>query len=345
MDNKSQTFKEAMLYEKLDNKDVRCLLCNFNCLIHPNKTGSCLVRKNIDGKLYTLNYNQICAAAIDPVEKKPLFHFMPATDTFSIACPGCNFKCVFCQNWQISQIDKQTLDSDKGSYTPEQIVNAAIANNCKSISYTYTEPTVFLELAFETAKLAKQQGLKNIFVSNGYMSQNCIDLCKDWLDAINIDLKAFNDDYYKKLCRASVEPVLKNIEHIANNTNIWLEITTLVVPGQNDSSDEIKKIADFIVEKAGENTPWHISRFYPNYKLADALPTAKETLETAFEIGKQAGINYIYVGNLPGCWGEDTVCPSCGEILIQRRGYNILKNKIKNSRCCKCQTAVAGIFD
>jgi pyruvate formate lyase activating enzyme len=345
MDNKSQKLKEAMLYERLDNKDVRCLLCNFNCLIHPNKTGRCLVRENIDGKLYSLNYNHICAAAIDPVEKKPLFHFMPATDTFSIACPGCNFKCVFCQNWHISQINKQTLGSDKGSYPPEQIVNAAVENGCKSISYTYTEPTVFFELAFDTAKLAKQNGLKNIFVSNGYMSKKCIDLAKDWLDAINIDLKAFSDDYYGKLCKASLEPVLENIEYIAANTDIWLEITTLIVPGQNDSYDEIKKTAEFIAAKAGVDTPWHISRFYPNYKLTETLPTPRETLERAFEIAKHAGLNFVYVGNMPGIGGEDTVCPKCGEILVQRKGYNVFKNKIKNSRCSNCQTVIAGIFD
>ncbi|MFA5424193.1 MAG: AmmeMemoRadiSam system radical SAM enzyme [Phycisphaerae bacterium] len=334
--------KQAVLWQPEQNKKVRCNLCNFRCLIDDGKLGHCCVRKNIDGVLYSLNYNKVCAANPDPIEKKPFFHFQPGSHSFSIACVGCNFRCSFCQNWQISQAALESGQIEGASVSPQQIVTAALRDNCKSIAYTYTEPTIFMELCAETGKLAKQNGLKNVFVSNSYMTIEAIDFAKDWLDAINIDLKSFSDNYYRDLCKARLGPVLDSIRYIANQTNIWLEITTLIVPGQNDSPDELKQIADFIVNQAGPNVPWHISRFIPQYKLEDSYPTPISTIESAERIGKQAGLQYVYPGNIPGSKSESTFCHNCGKLLISRRGYYVTENKIENSACPSCNTPIPG---
>jgi pyruvate formate lyase activating enzyme len=339
-----EALKPAVLWNRADDNKVQCYLCNWHCLISDGKLGHCRMRKNVGGQLYSLNYDKVCAANPDPIEKKPLFHFQPGSRSFSIAAPGCNFRCEFCQNWQISQMALETSRIDGEAIDPGQIVQAAIHAKCKSIAYTYTEPTIFMELCAECGRIAKNHGLANVFVSNGYMTIDAIDYASDWLDAINVDIKAFTEEYYKKLCKAKLEPVLQTIHHIAKNTNIWMELTTLIVPGENDSGDELKQLAEFIVKEAGSEVPWHISRFYPNYRFVAAEATPSDTLANAYEIGKAAGLQYVYMGNVSGAKEESTFCYHCGEMLIERIGYSIRSNKIKNSQCPKCNTTIAGHF-
>ncbi len=341
----SQQLKTAVLWEKsgTDNR-VRCNLCNWRCVIDAGRLGRCSVRKNIDGVLYSLTYDRVCSANPDPIEKKPLFHFQPGSSSFSIATMGCNFRCVFCQNWQISQAAIETGGIEGRSISPQQIVAAAVGSGCSSIAYTYTEPTIFMELCADCGRLAREKGLTNVFVSNGFMTTEAIDFAAEWLDGINVDLKAFSEKYYRELCKARLQPVLDTISYIAKQTNIWLEITTLIVPGQNDSDEELKRLAEFIVTQAGADVPWHISRFYPQYKYRDSGPTPVATLERAYEIGKQAGLHYVYLGNVPGSKAESTFCYNCGRLLIERTGYRVAANNIKDSACPDCGTKVAG-FD
>jgi pyruvate formate lyase activating enzyme len=338
----TETLKEAVLWEPVEAQKVQCRLCSFRCRIGVDKLGHCNVRKNIGGKLYSLNYHKVCATNVDPIEKKPMYHFQPGSRSFSIAAVGCNFRCEFCQNWQISQAALETGRIDGEAIAPEQIVAAAVRSGCKSIAYTYTEPTIFMELCDDCARPAKERGLANVFVSNGYMTREAIDFAADWLDGINVDLKAFTDDYYKKLCEARLAPVLDSIAYIAKETKIWIEVTTLLLPGQNDSEEEMKKLAGWLVREAGPEVPWHISRFYPQYKYTDSEPTPLESLQRAEEIGKAAGLRYVYLGNVPGTEGENTYCYQCRTKLIGRVGYRITANQIKDSKCPNCGTAIAG---
>jgi len=336
-------FKRAVLWE-LEGEEgkVRCKLCNRRCSIGEGKTGSCFVRKNIGGELYSLNYDKVCAANADPIEKKPLFHFQPGSRSFSVACVGCNFRCEFCQNWHISQAGIEEGRLEGQAISPEQIVTSAVRGRCRSIAYTYTEPTIFMELCGDCGRLAKEQGLANVFVSNGYETKEAIDFAKDWLDGINVDLKAFNEDYYKRLCKARLGPVLDTIRYIAKETDIWMEITTLIVPGENDSDDELKGLAEFIANEAGVDVPWHISRFHPQYKYLDSVPTPVEMLERAEAIGTAAGLRYVYLGNVPGSKSESTFCYSCGNMLIQRVGYQIAGNNVEDGKCAECGVEIAG---
>jgi len=329
------------LWESAEDSKVKCYLCNWRCVIGAGKVGRCGVRRNVDGVLYSLVYDKVCAANVDPIEKKPLFHFQPGTKSFSIATPGCNFRCIFCQNWQISQQASEGHIEGR-AYAPEDIVNTAVRTGCASIAYTYTEPTIFMELCADCGRLAKEKGIANVFVSNGFMTREAIDFAKEWLNGINIDLKSFREDYYKNLCKAKLAPALDTIRYIAKETGIWLELTTLIVPGENDSDDELKQIADFIVNDAGPNVPWHVSRFYPQYKMDDKGATPPATLEKALQIGKAAGLHYIYVGNLPGSEAESTFCHNCGHILIERTGYTIRANRITDSSCPDCNTKIPG---
>ena len=344
MDVETKNLKRAGLWEPATDKQVRCKLCSWRCTIAEGKLGRCGVRSNIDGTLYTLVYDKICSANADPIEKKPLFHFQPGSRSFSIATSGCNFQCIFCQNWQISQIAFKA-EIQGQAINPENIVQAAVKSGCKSIAYTYTEPTIFMELCADCGQRAKEKGLTNVFVSNGYETKEAIDFASSWLDGINIDLKSFSEDFYRRLCRAKLQPVLDTIKYIAKETDIWMEITTLIVPGENDSDKELKAIADFIVTEAGPDVPWHISRFCPAYQLDDEETTPIATLEKAESIGKEAGLKYIYLGNVPGAKSESTFCPQCGKMLIERSGYRIGQNKLVNSRCPDCGEEIAGVWD
>ncbi|MGA2915338.1 MAG: AmmeMemoRadiSam system radical SAM enzyme [Sedimentisphaerales bacterium] len=338
----AEKLKEAVLWQGLDDKKVHCNLCNWQCVINDDSLGHCRVRKNIGGKLYSLTYHKLCSANPDPIEKKPLFHFQPGSKSFSIATPGCNFQCVFCQNWHISQIVKDENKIEGQSLEPEKIVDFALKTDCKSMAYTYTEPTIFMELAADCGRIAKQKGLANVFVSNGYMTKEAIDFAADWLDGINVDLKSFSEDYYKELCKAKLKPVLETIDYIANRTKIWMEVTTLVVPGQNDSDEELKQIAEFLFNTGGADIPWHISRFYPQYEYTDTPPTPGATLQRAYDIAKAAGLHYVYIGNLRTIKGENTYCPKDKRLLIEREGFYVTKNDVKNGCCPSCNEKIAG---
>jgi len=333
--------REALLYEKLKNKKVRCNLCPHHCVIEEAKRGICGVKENKEGTLYSLVYGRAVASGVDPIEKKPFFHFFPGSYAFSIATVGCNFSCLFCQNADISQFPKEKKEIIGEFLPPEEIVSYAKRNKCKSISYTYTEPTIFFEYAYETAKIAHQQGIKNNFVTNGFISKEAIKLISPYLDAANVDLKSFGDDFYKKFCGARLQPVLDSLK-LMKELGIWVEVTTLIIPTLNDSAEELKSIAEFILG-LGQETPWHISRFYPHYKMADLPPTPVETLHKAREIGKKVGLNYVYSGNVPGDEGENTFCPHCGKKVISRYGFQTLKNYIKQGKCPYCGTKIAGV--
>ena len=334
--------KEAMFYKKLSDAKVRCDLCNHHCVIKDTDYGICGVRQNIGGKLFSLVYDRIVTTSIDPIEKKPLFQFYPGSGSFSIATVGCNFTCKHCQNYNISQLPREKKGSVPGNpIEPEKIVAEAMASKCKSISYTYTEPTIFFELAYETAILAQKKGMKNVFVSNGFMTPEALKEISPYLDGINIDLKAFTDGFYKDICGARLDPVLQNIR-LAKELGIWVEVTTLIIPTLNDSKDELKKIADFI-KSVGEDIPWHISQFYPTYKLDQLYRTPVETLHMARETGLRAGLHYVYEGNVPGKGDENTYCYSCGAQLIERMGFSIIKNIIEDGKCPTCNSPVAGV--
>jgi pyruvate formate lyase activating enzyme len=334
--------KEALLYERLDNKLVHCYLCAHHCRIADEKFGICGVRQNIGGILYTNTYGKLAAANIDPVEKKPLYHFLPGSSSFSVATIGCNFRCGFCQNWQISQANfRDKENSQEKEFTPEEIVRAALKNKCKSVSYTYTEPTIFFEYALETAKIAQAKGLANIFVTNGYMTRECLEIIHPYLDAANVDLKFFNNDSYKRVCAAKLQPVLDSIK-LMRELGIWVEVTTLIVPGENDTDKELTGISEFIAG-VDKSIPWHISRFHPDYKFTDHEATPIETLKKAERLGRKAGLTYIYVGNVSG-FGSDTYCPSCKELLIGREGFSILSNNISQGKCSNCHAQIPGIF-
>ena len=336
--------QKAVLWDPLDDHRVRCQLCNFHCRIDPGQKGHCQVRQNLDGTLYSLNYHALCSAAIDPIEKKPLFHFLPGHRSFSLAAPGCNFRCDFCQNWQISQLPRLNHHLTGRSETPQAIVNAALDHNCQSIAYTYTEPTVFMELCDDVGRLARQKGLANVFVSNGYLSTDAIDLAAHFLDAINVDLKAFSERFYQQRCQARLAPVLDTLRYIAHHTNIWLEVTTLIVPGQNDSTAQLKQIAQFIANDLGPHVPWHVSRFHPSYEMLDNDPTPPETMTLACDLAKDAGLHYVYVGNFPALARENTRCHHCNQTLISRTGFHIDNNLLQNNTCPQCQTPLAGVF-
>ena len=333
--------KEAMLYEKIEGKKVVCNLCSHYCKIKESDFGLCNVRQNIDDALYTLVYGELIATHVDPIEKKPLYHFLPGSKSFSIATPGCNFKCSFCQNWQISQVKKNELkESTKNYIEPEEIVKRAQNYDCKSISYTYTEPTIFFEYAFDTAKLAKEKSLKNNFVTNGYMSKKALEKISPYLDAANVDLKSFRKEFYNKICKAKLQPVLDTIKEM-KKLGIWVEVTTLVVPDQNDSEKELNDIADFILD-VGTEIPWHISRFHPDYRYNDSGPTPIKTLEKAYEIGKNHGLKYVYLGNVSV--DTTTVCSNCGKKIIDRNYFGIKQNNIVDGKCKYCNEKVEGVW-
>ena len=335
--------KEAYLYEKATDGRVKCILCSHGCTISPGKRGICKVRENRNGVLYTLVYDRLISANNDPIEKKPLFHFLPGSFSYSISTVGCNFQCKHCQNWQISQYPRFNQGKIIGDeINPEAIVNNALMHGARSISYTYVEPTIFYELAKDTGLRAKKSGLRNVFVSNGYMSQETCRDCVSFLHAINIDLKAFTDKFYKEICKARLQPVLDCITSLFK-AGIWIEITTLIIPGLNDSREELRDIASFIYQLSPD-IPWHVTAFHPTFELMDRPPTPVETLKMAREIGLEQGLRYVYQGNVPGSGGENTYCPQCGTLLLKRLGFQVLENRLDGNRCPECATSIAGIW-
>jgi len=331
-----------MLYEKIDGNAVRCNLCAHRCRIVPSKRGICGVRENRDGTLYSLVYGVIIAENVDPIEKKPLFHVHPGSNSFSIATVGCNFRCTFCQNHDISQMPRESGRVMGRDTTAEEIVQKAVATGSKSIAYTYTEPTIFFEFAYDVGMSARARNIKNIFVTNGFMTGEALDLISPCLDAANVDLKSFSDDFYKKYCGARLEPVLESVRKM-KDLGIWVEITTLIIPTLNDSDAELTRIAEFI-RSVGTETPWHISRFHPQYEMTTLPPTPLSTLHRAADIGRAAGLKYVYTGNVPGDASECTYCAQCGNLLIDRFGFHINSFNLEGGKCPKCGTPLDGII-
>lgn len=342
--------RKAMLYEGLRGGGVRCKLCAHRCSVPTRDRGFCRVRENRDGVLYSLVYGLVIAQAVDPIEKKPLFHFLPGSKSYSIATPGCNFRCSFCQNAEISQLPRFAQLETRETTTPERVVAAAQSQGCRSIAYTYTEPTVFFEFAYDTMQAAREAGLANVWVTNGYMTPECIDLLAPpdgsgrLLDAANVDLKAWDDAFYRHYARARLEPVLESMK-LLKRRGVWLEVTTLVIPGLNDGEPGLRGMARFIRDELGAETPWHLSRFHPTFELIDRPPTPAATLQHAREIALSEGLKHIYVGNLPGQGDEDTVCAACGHALVRREGYRILSRSLVNGRCPNCGAPAAGVWD
>lgn len=330
-----------MFYKKLEKRKVQCFLCAHDCLISEGKRGICGVRENREGTLYSLVYGKVIAMNVDPVEKKPLFHFYPASTSFSVSTVGCNFRCKHCQNYEIAQYPKMRDDIPGEHVTPEQIVDAAERSACKSISYTYTEPTIFMEFAYDCARLAHERGVKNVFVSNGFTGAEATRSMAPYLDANNIDLKG-DDEFYRKICGARLQPVLDTIK-LMKELGVWVEITTLIIPSYNDSEKVINGIIDFILS-VDPAIPWHVSQFYPTYQLVDQPRTPISTLRWARDLGMKRGIKYVYTGNVPGEGGESTYCPKCGSLLIERIGYRISQNKLKEGGCLTCGTKIEGIW-
>ena len=333
--------KEAYLYKRLDDLKLRCNLCSHRCVIPGQEKGKCGVRKNVEGKLYSLVYDKIISENVDPIEKKPLFHFLPGTMSLSIATMGCNFKCFFCQNWQISQMpcDHDRIEGEEIS--PEKIVKDALASRCESVSYTYTEPTVFFELAYDTACIANKSGLKNIFVTNGFMTPECIEMIGPYLDAANVDLKSFSDDFYKSRCGGRLKPVLENIKTMYES-KIWVEVTTLLIPGLNDNTEELDAISGYI-SGISRSIPWHVSAYYPQYK-SEIPGTRIDSIKRAINSGKKAGLKYVYGGNIAVAGYEDTECHNCGTQVIRRSGFNINSKYLQNGLCGNCSSKIDGIF-
>jgi len=335
--------KEAMFYESMTEKGLRCNLCYHRCKIKERKRGICGVRENRGGRLYSLVYGKIIAEHIDPIEKKPLFNFLPGSRAFSIGTVGCNFHCKHCQNSDISQYPHEHGGEMIGQdLTPDQIVTAAKAAGCETIAYTYTEPTIFYEFAYDTAMLARKEEIKNVFVSNGHISAEAARQIAPYLDAINVDLKAFTDKFYKEVCGARLNPVLETIR-LMKELDVWVELTTLIIPGLNDGEQELRDIARF-VKSVGQEIPWHVSRFYPAYKLLDRPSTPVATLRRAREIGMEEGLRYVYEGNVPGEGGENTHCYACGARLIERYGLTLTRNRLQDGKCPGCGAEIDGLF-
>lgn len=349
----------ATLYEPLDNQAVRCTACKLRCIVKPDKAGVCGVRQNRDGKLYLLVYGRASAAHTDPIEKKPLYHFLPGTQVFSIGTVGCNFGCSFCQNWSLSQVTRslrQQLRKEKKErdlewkvtefgydLPPERIVALCREQGVPSVAFTYNEPVIFFEYLYDTAVLAHRRGLRTVMVSNGYESEEALDALIPYLSAINVDLKSFRDDFYKKVCRARLKPVLDTIQEL-HRRGIWLEVTTLVIPGHNDSDEELHDIAVFIAG-IDPGIPWHISAFFPAFQMRNVPPTSPETMLRAYEIGREAGLQYCYLGNVRNSERSATYCPGCGAVLVRREGYHTeIAPAFRDGRCLHCNTKIPGIW-
>ncbi|MCX6582284.1 MAG: AmmeMemoRadiSam system radical SAM enzyme [Candidatus Aminicenantes bacterium] len=335
--------KKALLYETAGKDNVvRCLLCAHHCRLQEDRSGVCRVRKNINGALYSLNYDKVCATHLDPIEKKPLYHFLPASTSYSIAAMGCNFKCKFCQNYSLSVVETEArIFGEK--IPPEELVQAALNSGSQSISYTYSEPTVYFELMLETAKLAREKGLKNVMVTNGYMSSEALEMMSPYLDAANIDLKAFRESFYKEYCGATLAPVLETIKGMKAK-GIWVELTTLLIPGVNTDKREMGELISFILS-VDEMMPWHVSRFFPQHRLLDVLATPTGIIYEMLELGRDMGLKFVYAGNVADERFAHTRCPACNAILIERRGYFTRVKKLSGGQCGSCGHAIAGVWN
>jgi pyruvate formate lyase activating enzyme len=332
---------EALYYERLPKQKVRCSLCPRSCTVPKGGRGFCRVRENRDGKYYTIAYANPCAVHIDPIEKKPLYHFLPGTTALSIATAGCNFTCKNCQNWDISQA--QPDETYNYHLTPDAIAQLAQHYATPTIAYTYTEPTVFFEYMLATAKKARALGLRNIYHSNGYINPEPLRELAPYLDGANVDLKAMSDDFYTSITGGTLSPVLETLK-ILKATSVWLEITNLIIPTKNDSAAMLKDLCEWISKELGPDTPIHFSRFYPQYKIQNLPPTPVSTLKTAAAIAHAAGLLYIYIGNVPGVDEENTFCPHCGKKIIERTGYTISRVAIKGNNCSFCNTRISGVW-
>lgn len=335
--------KEGILYEKLDDQYVRCRLCAHRCRIAPARVGICGVRENRSGTLYTLVHGISIAESVDPIEKKPLFHVYPGSKSYSIATVGCNFRCEFCQNHDISQIPHREGKIIGRSSMPEEIIERALKTGSKTIAYTYTEPTIFLEYALDIGKMAHEKGIKNIFVTNGFMTGEALEKIAPCLDGANVDLKSFSDAFYRKYCGGRLQPVLDSLRRM-KDLGIWVEVTTLIMPTLNDGEKELRDIARYI-HSLGPETPWHISRFHPQYRMQNLPPTPLATIHMAAQLGKEAGLRYVYTGNVPGDERESTYCSSCGRLLIKRYGFNVEEINLRDSTCPACKTPLDGILE
>lgn len=333
---------EALFYKKIDEKSVQCQLCPRGCTLSDGQRSFCMAREPKDGVLYSLVYGLPCAVHIDPIEKKPLFHFLPGTPIFSIATAGCNFRCKYCQNWQISQFPPEETYNEKLS--AEEIVKQTIKNGCPSIAYTYSEPSIFYEYMLDAAKLAKANGIRNMYHSNGSLNPKPVEELSIYLDAADIDLKGFTQEFYMEVCAGYLDTVLNTLKILKGN-KVWLEITNLIVPTLNDDPNKIKEMCVWIRDNLGPDTPIHFSRFWPQYKLTNLYPTPIETLEMAKDAATAIGLNYVYLGNVPGHPAESTYCPGCKKVLIKRSGYIILGNQIIDGKCGFCGNAIPGIWN
>ena len=333
---------EASYYKKIDGQTVQCELCPRSCTLSGGQRSFCRAREPKDGKLYSLVYAKSCAVHIDPIEKKPLFHFLPATPIFSIATAGCNFRCKYCQNWQISQFPpEETYNED---LLPEEIVTRTIKSNCPSIAYTYTEPSIFFEYMLDTAKIAKNKGIRNMYHSNGSLNPKPVEELSLYLDAANIDLKGFTQEFYTEVCAGYLETVLETLKILKRN-KVWLEITNLVIPNLNDDMEKIKQMCLWIKENLGKDTPIHFSRFWPQYKLTNLNPTPVQVLEKARAIALDCGLKFVYIGNVPGHTAENTYCPKCLKPVIIRRGFTVLENSLTAEGNCKfCAEPIPGVW-
>ncbi len=333
---------EALYWRKLPDGRIQCELCPNRCILKDGQRGLCTVRENKGGTLYTLVYGKPCAVHVDPVEKKPFFHVAPSSRVFSIATVGCNLRCIFCQNWQISQ----TRPEETGHYEmePAATVDMLIKSECRIIAYTYTEPTVFYEYMLDTAQLIKQQGFFNTMHTCGYINPAPLRELLKYMDAINVDLKGFNEKFYRRMSSGRLEPVLETLK-IIKQEGVWLEVTNLVIPGANDQPEDIRKMCEWIKENLGRDTPLHFGRFFPYYKLGNLPPTPMETLEMARKIALDAGLRYVYIGNVPGNPAENTYCPNCGKLLVKRSGYIVGENNIVDGKCKFCDYEIAGRWD
>ncbi|MBN2602977.1 MAG: AmmeMemoRadiSam system radical SAM enzyme [Candidatus Thermoplasmatota archaeon] len=325
--------RDARFWKEIDKQTVKCSLCAHGCKIKNGQKGICGVRKNVNGKLKTLIYGSVSSMAVDPIEKKPLFHFYPGSQVFSLGTVGCNFKCLNCQNYDISTANHDSIYIR--DVMPERAVELAKSNGCQGIAWTYNEPTIWHEYTFDSAKLAKSSGLYTAYVTNGYISRDALMEISPYLDAMNVDVKSFNENFYNKICKAKLGPVIKTCE-LAKELKIHLEVTYLVIPGYNDDLEEIKRFCKWVVEKLGKDTAVHFSRFHPDYKMMEASITPFETLYQIFKCAKEVGILFPYIGNVPHGEYENTFCPSCGKTCIERYGFTVSKDGLNEDKCVNC---------